>query len=93
MCKTKEKSKSGSTQGSTPTVGEYIKRLKTLTTHIYIQNVKNNNWSPFDKHLWQRGYYEHIIRGEEELNKIRQYIVDNPQSWSKDKNNLGIRNF
>jgi len=82
----------GSTQGSTPTsnpiLGEYIKRLKTLTTYIYIKNVKNNNWPKFNKRLWQRNYYEHIIRNKFNLNRIRQYIRDNPTNWEEDRNNL-----
>ncbi len=37
--------------------------------------------------IWQRNYYEHIIRGENELNRIRQYISDNPLHWVLDKEN------
>ncbi len=37
--------------------------------------------------LWQRNYYEHIIRNEEELNRIRQYIADNPANWQTDEEN------
>ena len=77
----------GSTQGSTPTVGEYVKRLKTLTTRIYIENVKMNRWPPFDKRLWQRNYYEHIIRNETEYLKIKEYIQLNPIMWERDRNN------
>jgi len=80
----------GSTQGSTPTVptvGEYVKRLKTLTTRIYIENVRNNNWPSFDKRLWQRNYYERIIRNEEEYLKIKKYIKSNPIMWERDRNN------
>lgn len=36
---------------------------------------------------WQRNYYEHIIRNEIDLNKIRQYIVENPVKWSEDAEN------
>lgn len=36
---------------------------------------------------WQRNYYEHVIRNEHELNRIRQYIIDNPQQWDYDKLN------
>ena len=32
--------------------------------------------------IWQRNYYEHIIRGETDLNRIRQYIRDNPARWA-----------
>ena len=38
--------------------------------------------------VWQRNYYEHIIRNEDDLNKIRQYIADNPLEWDTDENNL-----
>jgi len=34
--------------------------------------------------IWQRGYYERVIRDEKELNAIRQYIIDNPLNWRKD---------
>ncbi len=37
--------------------------------------------------LWQRNYYEHVIRNEDELNRIRQYINDNPAKWDMDKEN------
>jgi putative transposase len=37
--------------------------------------------------LWQRNYYEHIIRNAESLNRIRQYIADNPASWAFDQEN------
>lgn len=70
-----------------PTVGDIIGAFKSLTTHEYIINVKNNGWKPFDKRLWQRNYYEHIIRTENDLNKIREYISNNPLMWEKDRNN------
>ena len=37
---------------------------------------------------WQRSFYDHIIRNEESLNKIRQYIRENPMKWNNDRNNL-----
>ena len=37
--------------------------------------------------IWQRNYYEHIIRNEEALNNIREYIVNNPINWVKDQEN------
>ena len=37
--------------------------------------------------LWQRNYYEHIIRSEDELNHFRQYINDNPANWQTDREN------
>lgn len=35
--------------------------------------------------LWQRGYYEHVVRGENDLREIREYIAHNPQKWETDK--------
>ena len=37
--------------------------------------------------LWQRNYYEHVIRTEDELNRIGQYILDNPACWAEDPEN------
>ena len=37
--------------------------------------------------IWQRGFYERVIRGEEELARIRRYIEDNPVSWPGDPDN------
>ena len=37
--------------------------------------------------VWQRNYYEHVIRSEKELNRIRQYIADNPTRWALDPEN------
>ena len=60
------------------TIGDIIGAFKSLTTHEYITGVKYNEWKPFNKRLWQRNYYEHIIRNENELIKIREYIKLNP---------------
>ncbi len=38
--------------------------------------------------LWQRNYYEHVIRDEEEANRIRAYILSNPARWASDRENL-----
>ncbi len=37
--------------------------------------------------VWQRNYYEHVIRYEEDLNKVREYIITNPAGWDKDEEN------
>ena len=62
-----------------------VQWFKTMTTNDYIKNVRTNNWKPFNKKLWQRNYYEHIIRNEIELNKIREYILYNPLNWETDE--------
>ncbi len=37
--------------------------------------------------LWQRGYYDHVIRSEESLRATREYIVNNPMQWAQDEEN------
>ena len=80
----------GQAQGPAPTkmtLPDVVHRFKTLTTKKYVDNVNQNNWPPFDRRLWQRNYFEHIIRDEQSLNRIREYIVTNPLRWSLDQNN------
>jgi len=40
--------------------------------------------------VWQRNYFEHVIRDEESLRRIRQYIVDNPAQWEFDRENPAV---
>lgn len=35
--------------------------------------------------IWQRNYYEHIIRNEQSLEEIREYIINNPYNWKQDE--------
>ena len=66
---------------------ELVKRLKSKTTVGYSHGVKQQGWAPFDHHLWQRGYYDHIIRHERAYDYIRNYIYLNPERWFYDKIN------
>ena len=43
--------------------------------------------SPAETHVWQRNYYERIIRNDDELNRVRQYIALNPAMWHHDREN------
>lgn len=58
-----------------------------MTTKQYTDGVKQHDWVPFPGKLWQRNYYEHIVRNENELNRIREYIVNNPMQWEFDREN------
>jgi REP element-mobilizing transposase RayT len=61
-----------------------------MTTNKYIKNVKQNNWPPFNKKLWQRNYYEHVIRNDIDLYETREYINNNQKKWHLDKYNPEI---
>lgn len=54
---------------------------KSLTTNEYIRRVKQDGWVGFPGRLWQRNYYERIIRDDDELQRVRTYISDNPIHW------------
>ena len=64
-----------------------IQWFKTMTTNEYIRGIDAQGWERFNGKLWQRNYYEHIIRDEKELNRIREYIVNNPMQWDLDSEN------
>jgi putative transposase len=64
-----------------------IQWFKTMITNEYIRGVKNLNWQPFDGKLWQRNYWEHIIRNDGSYNRIAEYIVNNPAKWADDQLN------
>lgn len=65
--------------GSLPTI---VRAFKSAVTKR-INQLRN---TPGMK-LWQRNYWEHIIRNDDELNRLRQYIMDNPMKWETDREN------
>ncbi|HBI00485.1 MAG TPA: transposase [Anaerolineae bacterium] len=74
-----------------PTLGDMIGAFKSITTNEYIKGVDNKNWQQFYKRLWQRNYYEHVIRDEKDLNRIRDYIQSNPMNWDEDEENPNFK--
>ena len=66
--------------GTTPgSLGAIIQNFKSTSS----RRVNALRDTPGAK-LWQRNYYERIIRHDRELNAIRQYIIDNPMNWESD---------
>ncbi|WPD22285.1 MAG: transposase [Candidatus Electrothrix scaldis] len=78
----------GQARGPAPTeplsLPDVVQRYKSLTTNRYIDGVKQHGWQPFPGKLWQPNYWEHIIRNENELHRIREYIRTNPARWQED---------
>ena len=68
-------------EGGKSSLEDVIAWLKTMTTNDYINGVKSGLFSPFDNKLWQRSYYDHIIRNEQDLEEKRDYILTNPIRW------------
>ena len=63
-------------------LGRLIGAFKTIST----KRVNEIRKTP-GMQLWQRNYYEHVIRGEQALAALRKYIVENPAKWSSDLEN------
>jgi putative transposase len=61
-------------------LSEIVRTFKGVTSFT----LRRNGAPEF---AWHRDYYEHIIRNEEELERIRLYMVNNPKTWHKDKLN------
>ncbi|MBP3481358.1 MAG: transposase [Clostridia bacterium] len=72
-------SKTGDHTGSP--LRDIVGWFKTMTTNEYIANVKNNIFPQFDKKIWQRNCYEHIIRDENDYITKTEYILNNPLKW------------
>ncbi|MDR0983149.1 MAG: hypothetical protein LBM07_07935 [Culturomica sp.] len=65
-------------------VGDIVGAFQSIVTVNYIRAVKNFGWQSFDKKLWQRNYYEHIIRDINEYSHIAEYIKNNPKKWNNE---------
>jgi len=65
--------------GTSMSIGSVVRGFK-----IGVTKWARNN--AFTYMPWQRNYYEHIIRSEPELDKIREYIANNPLNWEQDEN-------
>ena len=75
----------GETAGRT---GRQIKSLSSLIGAFKTTSSKlihQNNLSEFK---WQKSFHDHIIRNDESLNKIREYIRNNPMNWDDDSENI-----
>lgn len=81
-------SQKGQPQGIAPTcktLGAMVGAFQSIVTVEYIRGVKTLGWKPFDGKLWQRNYWEHIIRNEQSYMTISEYIINNPAKWWDDK--------
>ncbi len=70
---------------SSPTISDIVRAFKRNSTGKYIQLVKDGKIPPFDKQIWQRSFYDHIIRNQKDYDEIYKYIENNPVKWELDK--------
>ncbi len=64
-------------------LGRLVATYKSLVTRR-VNNLRGTTGAK----VWQRGYWDRVIRNERELNAIRQYIKNNPARWAEDRENL-----
>jgi REP element-mobilizing transposase RayT len=64
------------------TLGAIVRGFKSATTKL-INQMRGTPGAA----VWQRNYYEHVVRADEELTRIREYIVNNPAQWAMDREN------
>ncbi len=68
-------------------LGRIIQAFKSTTTHEYVMGTRQCGWPTFRARLWQRGYFEHVVRDDRDLERIREYIATNPLRWAMDREN------
>ncbi len=54
-----------------------------MNTAKSINQMRNSEGRP----VWQKNYYEHVVRNEKDLRSIQEYIINNPLQWELDENN------
>jgi REP-associated tyrosine transposase len=73
----------GRPMGTMPgSLGAILQNFKSVTTRR-INQTRGITGKP----VWQRSYYEHVIRSQAEMNRISEYILANPARWSEDEEN------
>jgi len=72
--------------GTSKTIGSVIRGFKIGVTKWFRQNATIYT-------VWQRNYYEHIIRTDDALGRIRAYILNNPARWETDKNHFDLKKW
>ena len=70
---------------SAPTVSEIVQSFKRYSTVEYTKMVKEGILPPFDKQVWQRSFYDHVVRNRDDYNAIYKYIYENPMRWYYDE--------
>ena len=65
---------------SSPALGKVIAYFKYQST----KHINQHHNTP-GKRIWQRNYYDHVIRNDTDLQRLRQYVQDNPMKWTLDQ--------
>jgi len=70
----------------TPTLGMIVGAFKSKSVKDVLAHIEENRLDMIGK-IWQRNYFERVIRNERDLDNIRTYIKNNPANWAQDEEN------
>jgi putative transposase len=70
-------------------LGTIIGAFKSLSTNRYGAGVRGSGWPRLAGRSWQDNYFEHVIRDDASLDRIRDYIAANLGSWDRDPERPG----
>jgi REP element-mobilizing transposase RayT len=73
-----------------PTLARVVQWFKPITTTDHVLGVRKYDFQPFDRRLWQKNYYEHIVRNDGDMARIRHYIATNVTNWHLDRENPNV---
>lgn len=68
-----------------PPLPEIMGWYKTMTTNEYVRLVRQGALPPFYGKLWQRAYYDHILRNDDDCLRVWNCIDTNPARWAEDE--------
>ncbi|MHB8789346.1 MAG: transposase [Desulfobulbaceae bacterium] len=74
---------------NTPLLGQIIGAFKSLCVTDWLRVIKAEQMT-LGARFWQANYYEHVIRGDKEMDCIREYICNNPRQWDLDRENPAV---
>lgn len=68
-------------------IPEVMRQFKAVTSRLYHKKMETDRWKEVDIRLWQRSYYDIIIKKQRMFDFINEYIATNPERWTHDKMN------
>jgi putative transposase len=80
-------------EGASPSptsLSSIIARFKSMTTVAYYKGMDTKLWPYTQGKLWQRGFYDHVLRNDDSLEQCRTYIMNNPNAWLEQHNNSEV---
>lgn len=73
--------------GNNQNISEVMRQFKAITSRQYRKGVEAKGWAAFDMRLWQRSFYDVIIRNQRMFDFVNNYVTVNPERWIYDKMN------